>query len=413
MLSKKLTSVVFMIILVIPSFSHPLQARYVSEKDGKIGETVAQTDIENCEDLALVFVHCNLILGSLPSDGNFKGTVVIMDDGLSVTDWRELTSPLYGVDVDIVAYLTPTPNGDVDVIQYDPTFPLTDEQWNEVLDYHPIDTHGREVISALGSIAKHAKVIFVNLKLDEDTLGFDSYRDEKIWQWLLDNVDTYDIDVISMSFTLYETEPLNESILSRIDNLASKGVFMVSSIGNWGNYNGNNFPQNHSMVYAVASVDHENRYRHFGRLFKESSKGEYTGSADWSPFTTSYGSEYDISPSTAVDFAMPGNGVPVYVGGGIWKYALGTSFSAPYLAASALIAVYAYNMGFKSVARYSYSDPRVAEIYQLLKDSSSSTSHSIYNGWGWIYLDELFANAFNLGKTVASSLGGGGGGNIF
>ncbi|RMG23036.1 MAG: hypothetical protein D6732_25125 [Methanobacteriota archaeon] len=406
MLISKLLSVLFMIILVSPSFTTIPQPLSVSEKNGFGGDTAVQSDIEDCKDPALVFVHCNLVLNDLPSDGDFKGTVVVMDDGLSVTDWRELTSPLYGVDVDIVAYLTPDANGEVDIIKYDPTLPLTDSQWNDVLGYYPSDGHGREVISALGSIAKHAKVIFVNLQLGDDNIGFRSHADVVIWDWILNNVDSYDIDVISMSFNVYLLPPWN--VISRILDIADKGVFMVSAIGNDGRYHGGTFPQGLPDVYAVASVDHENRYRQFGRFFQESKKGEYTGSAGWSPFTTSYGSEYNQDPSEAVDFAMPGNGVPIYVGGGRWEYAMGTSFSTPYLAASALIAVYAYNMGFRSVAIHSFSDPTPTEIYQLLRDSSSSsTSHNVYNGWGWIYLDILFENAFNLGRDVASSLGGG------
>ncbi len=406
MTTLRLSSVILMIILLSPSLASVPQQMRMAEKDGKIGNTAVQTNIENCEDPTLAFIRCNLILNSLPTDGDYKGTVVVMDDGLSVTDWQELTSPIYGVGVDIVAYLTPDSNGGVDIIQYDPTLPLTDAQWNDVLDYHPTDGHGRGVISALGSIAKHANVIFVNLQLDDDNLGFRPQHDPILWEWMRDNIDTYDIDVISMSFSLYDTPSLD--VMLRMVDVAEKGVFMVSSIGNDGVYNGNAFPQDHPDVFAVGSVDHEDRYMYLGRVFKESSKGDYTGNAFWSPFTTSFGSDYQKDSSEAVDFAMPGNGIPVYVGGGRWEYSMGTSFSTPYLVASALIAIFAYNMGFRSIAMQSFSDPTPTELYQLLRDSSSSpTSHSIYNGWGWIYLDVLFEKAFNLGRDVASSLGGG------
>ncbi len=397
MLNKKLSSVIFMIILFAPSTIsvpqsvHALKER-VPVKDGFIGFTAIQSDIEYCQDAVFLFVHCDMVLDSLPSDGDFKGTVVVMDDGLSVRDWQELTSPLYGIDVEILTYLTPDANEGVDVIHYDPSLPLTSDQWNEVLDYDPSNSHGRAVISALASIAKKARIIFVNLALG-DSKGF--ANPEVAWQWLLDNVATYDI--VSMS---YSSPNMSDQEKALMNQLAQRGVFMVTTIGNDGVYAGDAYPQALPYVYAVGSVDHEDRY---SRL-QEASMGDYSGSAPGSPFSTSYGSNDPSSPEI-VDFAMPGNGVPVYVGGGQWVYSMGTSFSTPYLAASVLIAIYAYNLGFSSVKKY-FSDPSTSELYQLLKDSASSkNAFSIYNGWGWIYLDILYDLAYQRGKDMAASLG--------
>ncbi len=64
--------------LIMPSFSHFLQMRHVSEKGEMVGKTINKTGIENCEGSAFVFVCCNLILGTFPSNEDFK---VIMDDG--------------------------------------------------------------------------------------------------------------------------------------------------------------------------------------------------------------------------------------------------------------------------------------------------------------------------------------------
>ncbi len=102
-------------MIYVPQSTLALKER-VLVKDGFIGFTAIQSDVVYCQDAVFLFVHCDMVLDSLPSDGEFKGTVVIMDDGLSVRDWQELTSPLYCINIEILAYLTKDFNGGVDVI---------------------------------------------------------------------------------------------------------------------------------------------------------------------------------------------------------------------------------------------------------------------------------------------------------
>ncbi len=65
-----------------------------------------------CLDPALLF-NCDDWQAKSQGTTDYKGTVVIIDDGLSVNHWMNLENGYYGITVDIVKYLVPTSNGDV------------------------------------------------------------------------------------------------------------------------------------------------------------------------------------------------------------------------------------------------------------------------------------------------------------
>ncbi len=206
------------------------------------------------------------------------------------------------------------------------------------------------------SIVNNVKIIFVNLpsvdgKGNIDHVGFEIAKNGQLWDWIIKNVDTYDIDII-----IKATKTSDEQIYvwNDIYELHAKGVFMVDSIGNDGKNHKDDFYGKHPKAYFVGSIDHENRggkvskctriWRHtycydvtVNDLY--SRKGWYSGAALQSNLQSSYGASTS-SDQGALDFVMPGNGVPVVnYNEDAWVYSTGTSFSTPYLAAASLIAI--------------------------------------------------------------------------
>ncbi len=123
------------------------------------------------------------------------------------------------------------------------------------------DFHALSVISALATVVRDVKIIFVNAKFGKYDPGFLVEKDTKPWDWLIKNAIRYDIDIVSMSFSF---KKVDAAIEDKINKLAANEVFMLSSLGNTyegsnGSNTGHEFPQNHPRVYAVGSVDHEYR----------------------------------------------------------------------------------------------------------------------------------------------------------
>lgn len=185
-------------------------------------------------------------------------------------------------------------------------------------------------------------------------------------------------------------------------------------------------PQLHEKVYAAGSIDHENRgktrYFYFWGLkisYWDSDwfswKDTHSGSADylynncnpeptWS-FCSGYGDNIERG-NQALDFVMPGNGVPVPITSlSTWVYGKGTSFSSPYLAAAALIAVYGYNKGYYAKG-LEYKDPSANEIYNILQavainTFSTSLDWHQYYGYGYINVNNAYNYAYDLGYANA------------
>ena len=397
----------------------------MEQKNGVPRGVLSSIDgLRDCTDPALVKIQCDEWLSYLPEDGNYGGTVLIFDDGLSVSNWQALENGFYGMSVDIIGYLTPDDQGNIPDtliggVGQDSLQGITDDD----LDYSPTDNHAIAVISAFGTIARNAKVLFINARFKgEDTnLGF-YITDNEIWRWIDDNIGVYNIKVISTSFNA-KTNDYTDFDSTIFDRIHAKDVFMVSSIGNENSIEGYDFPQFHPYVYSVGSIDHETRGTSRDPDYY-SVENQYSGYSDAcrdhdNRFTlcSSYGSlDYNINPSTALDFVMPGNGVPVafnpsinqIINGYVLKYEKGTSFSTPYLAAVVLVAIYAYSEGYFSVAGY-FKYPSVSKIYDLLKDNAFSpyAGWDMRFGWGMPLIMDVFGDAYGDGIWDATSSGNG------
>ncbi len=380
--------------------------------DGIPGTSGRLSDMKNCQSKEMRFVKCNLIQNNIPANG-YRGTAVIVDDGLSLLAWRELEENF----VDIVRYVTTDPStGEIKefgsegkdcekivTVSKGRLIPCPLLPYRGYLSRND-NTHGAMVTSAFGTIARNAKIIFVDLRLG-DALGFKySTQFSKMLEWLNNAVVPYHIKVLSMSFS-GPNPGNNTQVKNLITSLYLNGVFQVTSIGNEGIFAGNRFPQNHRYVYAVGSVDHESRgFPWDGDYF--SSYGKFTGDVayyknhDCSSVLTTFCSSFGDSSfgDKSTDFVMPGNGVltaQFHAGVYVAKYSMGTSFSTPYLAAAALIAQYAYFSGHqRNYGRGDYLSP--SELYDVLKVSSSRSTWDPYLGWGYIDLDYLYDYAWSL-----------------
>ena len=399
--------------------------------EGTVGDLYPGSAPENCADASLTYVGCNGWLEHRPQNGNFHGTTVIIDAPLSAQQYYQIERD--NINVDIIKYLVPTSTRNVSVIGNpgkDPLYSDSQLKWFN-------ETHGIEVLSAFAEIAQSAKVIYIPMDFVSKGYAFtDIVQDTTIWKWLRDNVDTYDIDVISMSWNIFTKTPYSAvssiGVSSVIDELYNKGVFMVTAMGNAGEYTGNYFPQNHEHVYGVGSVDHESRGEYFTTGYVHhflgfswttysttydpdyySRMGSPSGDAVGSPLKTSYGTS-NPGPS-ATDFAMPGNGVPVrepYVT--VYRYGMGTSYSTPYFAAAVLVGIHAFNLGHLHTG-YVYKDPSVDKLYQLLKEAASGGGNFNYKlGYGSINLLDLYDGAYNAGWFVGAggSLSGSSSGGV-
>ncbi len=400
----------------------------IAQKNGVPGRVLSSVDsLRDCTNPALIKMQCNDWLPYVPEDGNYGGTVLIFDDGLSVSNWQDLENGFYGMSVDIVGYLTPDdqgniPNTLIGGVGQDTLQGIT----NEDLDFLPNgDDHALAVISALGTIARNAKVLFVNARYDGEPINSGFYlTDNQIWGWIESNIENYNIKVISTSFNVKDFPNFDRTIF---DYIYARGVFMVTSIGNDGKPEGDVFPQFHPYVYSVGSIDHETRTKSKDPNYYYSEENKYSGDNDacrrkdeeerMLTLCASYGFwDFNTNSSTSLDFVMPGNGVPVafnpsynqIINGYVLRYDKGTSFSAPYLAATALVAIYAYSKGYFSVAgRLSY--PSVSQIYDLLKDNAYSpyTGWDQKLGWGMPQIMDVYGAAYGEGAWDATPSGGG------
>ncbi len=147
---------------------------------------------------------------------------------------------------------------------------------------------------------------------------------------------------------------------------------------------------------------------------KSSCSGIAAAACDDNTFCSDYGTNDPNSPAD-LDFVMPANGIPIlkvhddqFINGAWrrtreWVYDKGNSFSTPYLATSALVAIYAYNRGHY-LKSGTYSDPTVQVLYELLKNASSGEGKwSLRMGWGYVDLLELFGEALDKGYYDAPS----------
>ncbi len=219
------------------------------------------TGLSTCTDSAMAYINCDDWLSYIPSDGEYFGTIVVMDSGLSVAQWKDLESQGYG-QVDIIGVLSPNSAGGAKL--YDDQNRYTDAD----LKYKSGQNHGFQVLSALGLIARGAKVIFVNIDLDELPVGQDKDEGfhlwkEDAWKWIYYNRAKNDINVISISLAHLggsiqddEAQDWNDPWIKK---LRSAGIFIAAAMGNDGKNTESTYLTSHPDIFGVGSIDHENR----------------------------------------------------------------------------------------------------------------------------------------------------------
>ncbi len=106
---------VIVLILIMQS-NYFIPTVHLTATDGLISYSSlyggnAMSGVDDCTQLK--FISCDSILNLLPSGGDYKGTVVVMDDGLSVFDWFNIedATNANGLYLDIVAFVVPDENG--------------------------------------------------------------------------------------------------------------------------------------------------------------------------------------------------------------------------------------------------------------------------------------------------------------
>lgn len=171
-----------------------------------------------------------------------------------------------------------------------------------------------------------------------------------------------------------------------------KNVFLVTGIGNSGTANNNGliYPGVYAEWYAIGSIDHEG-----------SNQGKRSAISAWYD-------PYNISANKIVNWVMPGNGVPFlhfeincfFFGSSyycyennIWKYGLGTSYSAPYLAAIGALVIVGYHKGDNSL-----NDPSISQLTQILYNASSRSTYDIGLGFGFVDTYLAYGKAFYEGR---------------
>ena len=393
---------------------------------GTPGTLATVQSVGGCTDPALRYIGCDDWLSKAPSSGDdYKGTVVVIDDPLSVDQWKSIEATYSdGVRGDIIKYVYGVDTFYYNGIRYSYAKTMGAkgvDSLSGVSDSTLGNTgqaHGYSVTGILASVVRNVNVIFVSIYAD------DLATSDTIWRYLYNNINTYNIVGITMSWLVARNA--KPPVRRVIRDLFNEGVFISASAGNEGANISRSvlFPQSLPEVYTIGSVDHENRgkwvtepYLHYDSDYY-SVKGKYSGfsqdardnpgrcsDASKYPFCSNYG--YGRNGTSALDFVMPGYGIPYPYGVGaarVWRYGVGTSFSEPYFAAAVLIAHYAYNLGYFAESGR-YARPGRAVIYQILLHESSRSTFATRYGYGYLDVFDVYNYAYSVG--VAAGFTGG------
>ena len=374
------------------------------------GNSISIQDVASCNDKLFDFIGCPT--GLVPADGDYKGTILVIDRGLSINQWLaiENTSNPGGMYLDIVKFVTKDSNGDYREIGgsgVDDLSAYTDAD----LNYVPGQDHGINVLGMIATIARKAKVVFV----DALDAGFDLY-DIDLWRWIENNYSQLNVRIITTSLAQFIT--VDQDIENIVSTLYANNVFMIAASGNTGDImETNQFPNYLQEVYSVGSIDHKDVGKWYDWDYY-SKKGYYTGAAQDAkdhpnecqdasvlPFCESFGSNNE-GDALALDFVMPGHRVPISDDLQSFFEGYGTSFSAPALAAAALFVSYAYGLGYYSVKGY-WKLPSLQLLLTLLKNADGSNAWTQYLGWGYVHVVDGYYNALDRGQQDASQPGGG------
>jgi hypothetical protein len=421
----------------------------IGNVDGVPGQDASLSQVNDCVDAAHVYLGCEAWLNHKPSNRGYHGTIVVIDDALGVNQWDRLELHLAYPNlpsVDIIRYVTVNSNGNIR--EYggsgaDGAF-ASSSITNSRLGFNGNNNHGLYTTSVIAQIARGASVIFMSIDLDGDGTGFKNINtDTKIWDWILDNRAEYNIKAISMSFGYRDIVFTSPDVISKLNNLHTNGVFMITSMGNNGQNLGSLFPIAHQYVYSIGSIDHETRsvyhypcpgqpWWYGGCWITSSVKDQFSGSSQQAsllteecydpkklPFCSSFGEGHRTS-HRKMDFSMPGHGVPILKVAESnfgWSYeskfiyGVGTSFSAPYLTAAAIIANYGFTKGYLA-AGGSATNPSPSQIYNILQNVANNPDPYAVNYWspryGYGYIDfyDVYSFSYSLGYNSAPPGGG-------
>jgi len=107
-----------------------------------------------------------------------------------------------------------------------------------------------------------------------------------------------------------------------------------------------------------------------------------------------------------VNWLEPGNGVPVLedayldrklrIARGTWRYAEGTSFSVPYLAAIVALIITGYHNGIGSS-----TDPSLQKVIDILQYASSRSTFDQQMGYGYVDTYLAYGKAYTEGCLAA------------
>ncbi len=369
--------------------------------------------VKSCTHGALIFVNCDDLIASNPQLTH-DFTIAVLDDGLTPLQWHYLETNPYAR-VDIVRYvfydkdtgqIIETGSEGIDSYDQIPDYydtKIPNDNSHEVYPKHPI-THAVGVLTALGTIYRDARVVFIDIDSMNDEPGsqftrelgfllfpttYDSSKDP--FNWIIQNRETYNIRIISMSANF----PTGFSVTttSFFTQLFNMGVTMVVAGGNHpyaynlrledGRYYF--YPQIYPEWYAIASVNHN------------------TSQRSW---FSAWGDTYkDMAGS--VDFAMPGEYVPIVRPTIIdtlgthqlsWVKNRGTSYSAPYFAAAV-----AMLLEGRLAARKTCGDPltypSVPNIISTLK-ANTGMAWNHYLGWGWVDVYKAYQDSYESYRCV-------------
>jgi len=334
--------------------------------NGTIGELVPNwsTNIGQLQDKAYTYTGVDIVVHDYGVHIDNDVTIVVIDSGLKSEAWKALEENSIA-NVDVIGFLTLDSDGT--------TVKWITNRDAPYLDGQTYGVHGLQVVSVLASIARDVNVIFIDLLRGYESYGFDIH-DEELWEWIDDNQATYGIDVINYSYS-DRVEELNSNIYLIWDSLVSKNVMMLTSAGLYGthlDFDGARYykyPAYYTQWYCVGSIDHETRLTG-DPLSTKNSKSSFSSWFD-----------DDVEDNDIVNWLEPGNGIPVmkmeYAGFRLvakWRYALGTSFSTPYLAAIVALIIIGYHNGIGSS-----TDPSLQKIIDILQYASSRST--LTNKW--------------------------------